>query len=92
MLLADGTFGLRMWWGRWLRKRIIPPHKTDVAATGLFIKEIWKHDATARLACLIVKLFALLASRVLGANMGCKRLVALQLKVPHHFIKGIARG
>lgn len=24
--------------------------------------------------------------------MGCKRLVAPQLEVPHHFIKGIARG
>jgi hypothetical protein len=24
--------------------------------------------------------------------MGCKRLVALQLEVPHHFIKGIACG
>jgi hypothetical protein len=37
-------------------------------------------------------LFAVLASGVLGANMGCKCPFALQLMVPHHFIKGIARG
>jgi hypothetical protein len=29
---------------------------------------------------------------VIGANMGCKLFVALQLEVPHHFIKGIASG
>ena len=40
----------------------------------------------------LVGLFAVLASGVLGANMGCKRPVALQLMVPHHFIKGMARG
>ena len=40
----------------------------------------------------LVGLFAVLASGVLGANMGCKRTVALQFTVPHHFIKGIARG
>jgi hypothetical protein len=29
---------------------------------------------------------------MLGANMGSKLVVALQLEVLHHFIKGIARG
>ena len=29
---------------------------------------------------------------VFGANMGCKLLVALQLKVPHHFIERFASG
>ncbi len=29
---------------------------------------------------------------VIRANMRCKRIVALQLEIPHHFIKGIARG
>ena len=29
---------------------------------------------------------------VFGANMGSKLIVALQLEVPLHFIKGIARG
>jgi hypothetical protein len=36
--------------------------------------------------------FYVLGLVVLGANMGCKRLVALQLKVLHYFIKGIARA
>jgi hypothetical protein len=31
-------------------------------------------------------------SWVIGANMGWKLFVALQLDVPHHFIKGIAGG
>ena len=31
-------------------------------------------------------------SRVLGANMGCKLLVALQLKVPLRFIERFASG
>jgi hypothetical protein len=31
-------------------------------------------------------------SRVIGANMGCKGFVALQLEVPHHFIQRIAAG
>ena len=43
-----------------------------------------------QLACLIAQLFAFLASGVLGANMGCKLLVALQPDAPHHFSKGIA--
>jgi hypothetical protein len=30
-------------------------------------------------------------SRVIGANMGGKFLVALQLKVPHHFIERVTR-
>jgi hypothetical protein len=29
---------------------------------------------------------------VIRANMRCKRIVALQLEIPHHFIKGIASG
>jgi hypothetical protein len=29
---------------------------------------------------------------VIGANMGCKLFVALQLEVPHHFIKRFTRG
>jgi hypothetical protein len=29
---------------------------------------------------------------VIGANMGCKLFVALQLEVPHHFIEGFTRG
>ena len=32
------------------------------------------------------------AFRVIGANMGSKRLVALQLKVLHHFIERLTRG
>jgi hypothetical protein len=45
-----------------------------------------------RTAGLIVQLFAFLAMGVFGANMGGKLVVALQFEVPHHFIKGIARG
>jgi len=33
-----------------------------------------------------------LGSWVIGANMGCKPFVALQLKVPHHFIERVAGG
>jgi hypothetical protein len=33
-----------------------------------------------------------LGSWVIGANMQCKLLVALQLKVPHHFIEKFASG
>jgi hypothetical protein len=29
---------------------------------------------------------------MVGANMGGELIVALQLEVPHHFVKGIARG
>jgi hypothetical protein len=36
--------------------------------------------------------FAVLASGVRGANMGCKRPFALQLMVPHQFVKGLALG
>jgi hypothetical protein len=43
-------------------------------------------------AGLIVQLFAFLAIGVFGANVGSKLVVALQLEVPHHSIKGIARG
>ena len=43
-------------------------------------------------ACLFAQAFCVLGSGVLGANMGCKCLVALQLKVPHHFIKRFASG
>jgi hypothetical protein len=49
-------------------------------------------EYAARPLLTLVGLFAVLASGVLGANMRCKRHVALQLMVPHHFIKGIARG
>jgi len=31
-------------------------------------------------------------SRVIGAKMGCKLFVALQLEVPHHFIETFTRG
>ena len=43
-------------------------------------------------AGLIVQLFAFLAIGVFGANVGSKLVVALQLEVPHHSLKGIARG
>jgi len=33
-----------------------------------------------------------LGIEVFGANMQCERFVALQLKVPHHFIERCARG
>ena len=42
---------------------------------------------TPRNACrLIDSALCALGFWVLGANMGCKLLVALQLEVPHHFI------
>jgi hypothetical protein len=34
----------------------------------------------------------LLGSRVIGANMGCKLFIALQLEVAHHFIERCAGG
>lgn len=36
--------------------------------------------------------FCALDSRVIGANMGCKLFVALQLEVSHHFIERFTRG
>jgi hypothetical protein len=36
--------------------------------------------------------FGALDSRVIGANMGCKLFVALQLEVSHHFIERFTRG
>jgi hypothetical protein len=41
---------------------------------------------------LIVQLLAFLAMGVFSANVGSKLVVPLQLEVPHHFIKGMARG
>jgi hypothetical protein len=37
-------------------------------------------------------LLVLLVLREVGANMGCKLLVALQLEVAHHFIERCAGG
>ena len=49
-------------------------------------------DSAPRTAGLIVWLFGFLPTGVLSANVGGKLPVALQFEIPHHFIKGIARG
>jgi len=49
-------------------------------------------DGTVGVNYSVFLLFCVLGSWVICANMQCKLLVALRLKVPHHFIERLASG